>query len=164
MNLPSVKILLKTTYTGGLWQHRSRSPMMKSHEITSVTYSDDKNALTKFIFWRRDGVNIQLKRYYLGVRRIDGVNSLLCNGNSQSSGLIIRRSAKSSRCFSGGVASWSSDALVENSSALAAPFKRLCWELIVEHKSFTAVLNYALDCSAQKKAASFFSFFPAFPC
>lgn len=109
-------------------------------------------------------MNIQLKRYYLGVRRIDGVNSLLRNGNSQSSGLIIRRSAKSSRCFSGGVASWSSDALVENSSALAAPFKRLFWELIVEHKSFTAVLNYALDCSAQKKAASFFSFFPAFPC
>lgn len=102
-------------------------------------------------------MNIQLKRYYLGVRRSGGVNSLLCNGNSQSSGLIIRRSAKSSRCFSGGVASWSSDAFVENSSALAAPFKRLCWELIVEHKRvLTAVLNYALDCSAQKKASFFF--------
>lgn len=74
----------------------------------------------------------------------------------QSSGLIIRRSAKSSRCYRGGVASWSPDALVENSSALAAPLKRLCWESIVEYKSFTAVLNYTLYCSAQKKLLQFF--------
>lgn len=103
-------------------------------------------------------MNIQLKRYYLGVRRSDGVNSLLCNGNSQSSGLIIRRSAKSSRCFSGGVASWSSDALVENSSALAAPFKRLCWELIVEHESFdcSIKLHFRLFCSEKSCFIFFF--------
>lgn len=41
MNLPSVKILLKTTYTGGSVTAQVQIPDDESHEVTSVRYSDD---------------------------------------------------------------------------------------------------------------------------
>lgn len=41
MILPSVKILLKTTYTGGSVTAQVQIPDDESHDVTSVRYSDD---------------------------------------------------------------------------------------------------------------------------
>lgn len=159
----------------GLWQHSSTSLMMRAGKLplegTAMIQCLKLNSSLQ-------GKTERPAQKVTFVESI-GVNSLLRNGNSQSSGLVIGRSAKSSGCSKGGAASqeicevfWvfpgrcsftEPRCTRRMQSCISCSAERLRWESIVEYKSFTAVLNYALYCSTRKKLLQFYYFPPPFP-